>query len=539
MSYYWKYILLLLIVGMSCSDPDSPGPDIPDVPQDTIATPVLYALQKTYMLPSEAVVLNVALKSDAAVAASLLQEYGWLSVIDTRTVENHEVLVSVKRNDTEFPRTAFLLLKDIDGLITDTVTITQLITPEVHLEQYEFFVKYGCKELIVPVHSNVELEVVITEGSDWISFSGTKETDQMVFHLVPNETESIREGVISFKYGETILSQKIKVKQMHPSEDGRVVTLQKATEGVGINLVILGDGYTTAEIENGKFDRNFIEGYESFFDIEPYRSFRNYFNVYAVYAHSERSGGWDKQQEAESHTKFSVAYEGYRVNLECDPEACFEYASKALVGERNTYTILLLSNMDRDAGTAYLFQRGAGIAICPVSRAEAPRDLKHLVKHELGGHAFGKLADEYVLSGMSIPDWEINGLRNAWWPNGIYLNISLTNDPEEVAWKDFIGHPLYPETGIFSGAYTYAEKVWRSSDKSIMNRDMNEAYYNAYSRYLIVKRILEHYNNKLLSVEEFIATDQGRIMETNRRKKFEVPRGYVGDPSPSPVLIRE
>ena len=73
--------------------------------------------------------------------------------------------------------------------------------------------------------------------------------------------------------------------------------------------------------------------------------------------------------------------------------------------------------------------------------------------------------------------------------NGYFLNLSLTNDPKAVPWAHVIGHPLYPEIGIYEGGYIYDTGVWRSTENSIMNIDKN-GYFNTVCRELIVKRIL-------------------------------------------------
>ena len=38
------------------------------------------------------------------------------------------------------------------------------------------------------------------------------------------------------------------------SEDGKVVLLQKATEGNGVNIVISGDGFADVDFASGHFD---------------------------------------------------------------------------------------------------------------------------------------------------------------------------------------------------------------------------------------------------------------------------------------------
>ena len=66
------------------------------------------------------------------------------------------------------------------------------------------------------------------------------------------------------------------------SQDGQVVTIQTAATGKGINLVFMGDAYTDKDIASGLYMEMMREAANQFFSIEPYKTFKNRFNVYAV-----------------------------------------------------------------------------------------------------------------------------------------------------------------------------------------------------------------------------------------------------------------
>lgn len=55
-----------------------------------------------------------------------------------------------------------------------------------------------------------------------------------------------------------------------------------------INIVFLGDGYTSDEMD--KYNSNVQGVVEELFNAEPYSSYRNYFNVYTIEVPSEESG---------------------------------------------------------------------------------------------------------------------------------------------------------------------------------------------------------------------------------------------------------
>lgn len=73
------------------------------------------------------------------------------------------------------------------------------------------------------------------------------------------------------------------------SEDGKIVKLQQATEGKGVNIVLLGDGFTDRDFASGKYDKVMQQAKENLFNTEPMKSFRHLFNVYTVKAVSKNN----------------------------------------------------------------------------------------------------------------------------------------------------------------------------------------------------------------------------------------------------------
>ena len=57
-----------------------------------------------------------------------------------------------------------------------------------------------------------------------------------------------------------------------------------------VNVVLLAEGYTASELSSGKFDRDAATISEALFATEPYRSYRQFFNVYGIRVSSNQSG---------------------------------------------------------------------------------------------------------------------------------------------------------------------------------------------------------------------------------------------------------
>ena len=307
--------------------------------------------------------------------------------------------------------------------------------------------------------------------------------------------------------------------------------MQSSTRGNGIDLVFLGDGYTIEDIGSGEFRDNLNEAVEHFFDIEPYRTYRNYFDVYIVYAFSEESGISD--HTTNKNTKFSSKYEDpYTTSMTTDNAKCFEYALKVPLSSGLSETLItVITNSSRYAGTNWSYSNGMAISIVPVSNNSYPYDFRAVVQHEAGGHGFGKLADEYINSYTTITTADKEDLR-LWQQWDHFKNVDLTNDLNSILWKHFIGDPNYSYVGAHEGGYYYAYGVWRPEVTSLMIN--NITYMNAPSRELIVRRI-KKLAGEVFSFNEFKQKDVRETHSLTRSASvFFNPKMVL----PPPVLIK-
>ena len=109
-----------------------------------------------------------------------------------------------------------------------------------------------------------------------------------------------------------------------------------------------------------------------------------------------------------------------------------------------------------------------------------------LVRHEAGGHGFGRLADEYNWGGEA-DDARKSSLLEQQKKYGFYLNVTADTDGDSP-WAHFIGLEGYDEVGYFEGAWGCSKGLYRPTVNSIMLNNQGE--FNAPSRELIFKRII-------------------------------------------------
>ena len=293
------------------------------------------------------------------------------------------------------------------------------------------------------------------------------------------------------------------------SKNGEVMTLQKASVGKGINLVFMGDAYTDKDMgKGGLYETVMNQAKEEFFAIEPYKTFRDRFNVYAVKAVSPNGNIGDG-----SVTALGTKYiDNLKVN--CDYDKCFEYASKIPGISLDNLTIAVLVNSWRDQGTCQSFQNAhkqSSVAITS-TQSNDPNLFGPVLRHETCGHGFAFLDDVYVTTEGTVPQSFIDQRTNSYNKYGWYSNVDFTNDPKKVKWSAFLADDRYKdEVGIFEGGGTYEKGVYRPSQDSMMRYD--DEYFNAPSRWAIYKRIME-LSGETASFEKFLEYDA-----VNRGKK--------------------
>ena len=295
--------------------------------------------------------------------------------------------------------------------------------------------------------------------------------------------------------------------------DGDVITNQTATKGNGVNIVFMGDCFDAQDIATGKYLAGINEAIEHFFAVEPYATYKDYFNVYIVFGLSPDSGigTINTIREAKFDSQYGMQAAG---SVGVNENICFEYACKSpTVTKENIHQtpIVLIENSYEYDGITYMWDDGSAIALVPMSQDEYPYDFRGVLQHEAGGHAFGKLGDEYIYHNSFITSCPYCGdasipVRHAH-SLGWYKNLSLTGNIYDVAWSHLIFDEKYQNTvDIYEGGYMHTRGCFRSEQNSCMNN--NIPYFSAISRQVIVERIME-YAGEEFSFEEWKANDRG------------------------------
>mgnify|MGYP003289634682 CR=1 FL=1 len=316
-------------------------------------------------------------------------------------------------------------------------------------------------------------------------------------------------------------------------------SLQTASKGNngGINVMFVGDGYSAKDIYDGSYQADVEEGMEYFFGAEPFRTYRDYFNVNMAVALSCESGVCSNVN-IWRETKFNTTYgAGNEGRLLIHPEYVMDYVLNDLENPSingvniNQSLVICLLNSDVYEGITVLYGTGSAIAFVPHSRYDYPNDFRGLIQHEACGHGFGKLADEYIYHreyiqkcGCNCCDHIDAVLVNK--SQGWYRNISLSGKYSDIEWRHLIFHEDYDDiVDIYEGAYFHARGVYRSEVNSCMNN--NVPYFSTISRQAIVERIKDYAGEEFL-FDDFVTNDS--------REYGPMTRSVLGEITPTVVL---
>ena len=364
---------------------------------------------------------------------------------------------------------------------------------------------------------NAEGEWEVASKPDWCEVSpasGNKKTEVTLTIKGMAKNASDREGKVVFRLKNKEYTHECSVSQYgYEYGEDEWITLQKATKGRngGINIVLLGDGYNAKDLASGDYMKHVKQEMEYFFGIEPYKTYRNYFNVYTAIPLSTESGVGTVNTIR--YNRFSTTFTG-GVGLKADYDEIFSYALGAPTvnkGNLKETLIIIVPNSTDYGGICQMWPDGSAIAFCPLSTYDYPLDTRGVVQHEAGGHGFGKLGDEYIYHNAFIDAcgcsccghvMEFNNAKALGW----YDNLSLTGKMHNVGWSHLIFDDRYSDiVDIYEGGYMHNRGVFRSEQNSCMNNDI--PYYSTISRESIVKRI-KSYAGEKFSFEDFVKNDK-------------------------------
>lgn len=354
-----------------------------------------------------------------------------------------------------------------------------------------------------------EGEWTVTQCPDWCHPSQmSSDIRTTVISIKVDPSQVARQGEIVFTLNGKNYTTTCAVEQFvadYP-EDKEIV-LQQATAGAApIPVFIVGDGFTADQIADGTYLEHCKQQMESFFAIEPFKSYRNYFSVSTALSVSPELG--ISTTEYPIKNRFETTADpsvGYR----CDYDAIRKYVLNTCQSIDNNNVkdalIMVVMNQNTFGGNVHIDNDGMTIAMTTLSPDSYPYDTRGLVQHYAGGAGFGRLADESVrelefIKQCSHYSAYLNGKAK-----DRYQNVSTSYSMNSVPWKHLIFDSRYSDiVDIYEGGFYHSRGMYRSEPSSCMSNFI--PYYNTWSRELIVRRIMQ-LAGKPFDFESFVSQD--------------------------------
>ncbi|MBP5218918.1 MAG: leucine-rich repeat protein, partial [Bacteroidales bacterium] len=372
------------------------------------------------------------------------------------------------------------------------------------------------------------------EGSDYLIYvpSGTAKTYQQTPGWIEYRGRITEEGhdPAEYFYASTDYSR-----------DGEVVCLQQATKGKGIDLILMGDGFVDKDMEpGGKYETLLRRWMEQLFVYEPYKSFREWFSVYAVKVVSKHEVFNCPSSERKLTRDDGDGDFGNTISTL--NSIAIEYASLATSGPLRI--TVFMNTEEKNVGRSFCGYGSGGYFNAWVFDSIDRRPSTFI--HESGGHGFGWLGDEYTEFNTTFTNYEsLDRNHNV----GFYPNLDWRNDPETVYWSHFLKDPRYSKEGlgIFEGGDRYTYGIYRPTMNSMMRYDFDKgAVFNAPGREAIYKRIMQwgSGNGWEYDYETFVAADEaGRKQAADAYAEYPPTRSHVQrddmEPGLPPILVDE
>jgi hypothetical protein len=246
-----------------------------------------------------------------------------------------------------------------------------------------------------------------------------------------------------------------------------------------VDIVILGDGYTAAEL--GKYEANVNALLNGLFVQEPFREYERYFNVHRVDVTSNQSGADHPELGVFRDTALDATYNCFGIpRLLCvDNSKVTDVLARSIAPDQREVVIVLVNDLEYGGS-------GGAIAVASIHP-----EVIELVLHELG-HSFGLLADEYDSSppfcDTSLEPFEPNVTKQT---NRSSIKWNTGGGPP-TGWIEFATR--IPTTdaspgivGLYDGAKYCTSGLFRPTFDSKM-RNLNRPFEQVNSEQL-VKRI--------------------------------------------------
>ncbi|MBP7461628.1 MAG: peptidase M64 [Candidatus Delongbacteria bacterium] len=239
-----------------------------------------------------------------------------------------------------------------------------------------------------------------------------------------------------------------------------------------LDLVILGEGYTTRQTE--KFRRDLRRAADILLAAEPYHSYQQDLNIFGVLKPSRESGCDEPEAAIYKSTSLGATFNSLgseRYLLTEDNRSMRDIA-----GHVPYDAVIIMVNHSRYGGG------GIYNSFCTFTSDNQWCD--YILVHELG-HSFAGLADEYYTSSTAYNDFYPRGIEP------VEPNITALLDPTRMKWKDLLSPGIQLPTPWEKQEFDHSDSLWQIK-RAAMNEAIRQLKLNRADQALIDSAIAEY-----------------------------------------------
>ena len=220
-----------------------------------------------------------------------------------------------------------------------------------------------------------------------------------------------------------------------------VQVLNNGESSKKVDVLFVAEGYTKDEMDKFIKDVNKFTGY--LFNVEPYKSRMNDFNIWALKSISEESGTDIPQNDIWKNTVISSNFFTFKIDRYLTAPDQSEIAKVASNAPFDIIYVIVNTNKYGGGGIYNYYA---------LSMSDHPTEPMVFV-HEFG-HAFAGLADEYYNSSVAYE--EFYNLKVEPWEPNITTKVNF-----DAKWKDMVGKN---GVGLFEGGGYMAKGIFRPAN---------------------------------------------------------------------------
>ena len=177
----------------------------------------LFITKPEYDLTNETHTLTVEIKANVEYEVHSKAE--WISVISTKSLSTTNITLGIQANSSYDDRTGTVVVKQTNGDLTGTISITQRQTDGLFVSPNAIDINSDEQTAELEIKDNVSFDVIIPdEAKSWLSIKSNTQTksltnDKVVLAFTKNESYDNRETTITIKQTDGPLAETVRIKQ--------------------------------------------------------------------------------------------------------------------------------------------------------------------------------------------------------------------------------------------------------------------------------------------------------------------------------------